>query len=78
MVSLRADVDAILDVWVPEPKATPAELAKDMVLSTLFKTITAPLLPPHERDKRHQPRESDETRAKKERTKLEAARRALL
>ena len=36
MVSLRADVDVILDVPVLKSEATPAELAKDTVLTALF------------------------------------------
>lgn len=36
VVSLRAGVDAILDARVLEPEATPAELAKDTVLTALF------------------------------------------
>lgn len=36
VVSLRADVDAIFYLRVPECEATPAEPAKDMVLAELF------------------------------------------
>lgn len=36
MASLRADVDAILDVRVLEPEAAPAELEEDTVLASLF------------------------------------------
>ena len=36
--SLRADVDAILDMRVPEPEAAPAKLAEDTVLNALFQT----------------------------------------
>lgn len=36
VASLRVDVDAILDVRVPEPEATPVELSENTVLSALF------------------------------------------
>ena len=36
VVSLRANVDSILDMWVPESEATPMDLAEDTVLSALF------------------------------------------
>ena len=79
MASLRNDVDAILNVWVLESEATPAEPAEDTVLAALFTTSTAPLPLPHERAKRHQSRESEEDRdRKKEHTELEATRRAFL
>ncbi|XP_025884999.2 uncharacterized protein [Solanum lycopersicum] len=62
VASLRADVDVILDVWVPEPKVTHVELAQDTMLS--------------ERAKRHQSRETDEAQARnKECTEFEASRR---
>ncbi|XP_027768212.1 uncharacterized protein LOC114074437 [Solanum pennellii] len=63
--SLRADIDAILDMRVPEHEAAPAELAEDTVLS--------------EHAKRHWSRESEETRSwKKDRTDMEVTRRASL
>lgn len=74
MASLRADVGAILDLRVPEPKSTPAELAEDTVLTALFTTTTASLPPPCEHAKRHRSSctsESEEARARKnERTNL--------
>ena len=79
MASLRADVDTILDVRVPESKATLAEPAKDTVLAALFTTSTTPLPPPRGRTKRHRSRESEEARSmKKECTELEATRRVSL
>ena len=36
VASLRVDVDAILDVRVPEPEAIPVELSENTVLSALF------------------------------------------
>ena len=62
LASLRADVDAILDVRLPEPKASPVELAEDTVLAALFTTITAPLPPPHERAKRHHSNRTSENK----------------
>ena len=79
MASLRADVDVILDVRVPEPEATLADPTEDTVLVSLFKTTTTPPPPPREQTKKHRSREGDEARARKrERTKLETARRASL
>ena len=54
MVSLRADVDVILDVPVLKSEATPADPTEDMVFAALFTTSTAPPPPPRERAKRHQ------------------------
>ena len=56
VASLRNDVDAILNVWVLESEATPAEPAEDTVLAALFTTSTAPLHLPHERAKRNRSR----------------------
>lgn len=60
VASLRADVDAIFDVWVPESEATLAEPTKYTVLAALFTTSTAPLPPPREHAKWHLSRESEE------------------
>lgn len=53
VVSLRAYVDAILYVRVPEAETAPAEIEEDTVLAALFTTTTAPPPPPCELAKRH-------------------------
>lgn len=58
MVSLRDNVDTILDVWVLDNGATPAEPVEDTVLAALLTTSTAPPPPQHERAKRNRSRES--------------------
>ncbi|XP_027771477.1 uncharacterized protein LOC114076530 [Solanum pennellii] len=79
VASLRADVDAILDAWVPKTEATHAESADDMVFAALFQTTAAPPPPPREHAKRHRTREGDEACARKrERTEFEVARRSSL
>lgn len=45
VLSLGADVDAMLDVRVPEPKSAPVELKEDTMFVALF--ITTTTLPPH-------------------------------
>lgn len=77
MVSLSADVDAILDAGVPDPKAIPVEPSKDTMLVALFQTTAVQPPPPRDHAKRHRTREDDESHSRKrEHTKLEVARRA--
>ena len=64
MASLKADVDTILDVRVPESKATLVEPAKDTVLAALFTTSNAPPPPPREHAKRHLSRETVKDRVR--------------
>ena len=77
--SLRADIDMILEVRVPESEAPSAELAEDTVMAALFATSDIPPPPSREHAKRRKGREEDEARArKKEHREMEAARRASL
>lgn len=82
MASLRVNVDSILDMRVPEPKAAPAELAEDAVLTVLFQTTTAPSPLTRERAKTHRSSHISESEGapamKRERLDMEAARRASL
>lgn len=79
MESLRADVDAILDMRVPDPEDAPVELAEYTVLDALFTSTIASLPLPHEHSKKYLSRDSEEACARnKERTDMEAARRASL
>lgn len=79
MASMWYDVDSILDVRVPKPEGAPAQFVEDKVLVALFTTTTALLPPQHERAKMHQSREICDARSrKKERTEMEAAKRASL
>ena len=73
--SLRADIDTILEVRVPEP----VEPVEDTVLAALFATSEIPPPSPRESAKRRRSRSKDEARArKKECREMEAARRASL
>ena len=77
--SLRADIDMILESWVPESEAPSTESAEDTVMASFFSTSKIPPPPPREHAKRRKGREEDEARArKKERHEIEAARRASL
>ena len=64
MVSLSADVDAILDAGVPDPKAIPAEPSKDTMLAALFQTTAVQPPPPRDHAKRHRTREDDESHSR--------------
>ena len=44
--SLRADLDMILEAWVPESEAPSAEPAEDTVLAALFSTVVVQPPPP--------------------------------
>ena len=74
VVSLRADVDSILEMRGPEPETTPIELVEDTVLVALFTAGTTPP-EPHERAMRHHSSHTtdgeDARVGKKERTDLE-------
>ena len=73
--NLRADIDTILEVRVPEP----VEPVEDTILVALFATSELPPPSPRESAKRRRGRSADEVRArKKERREMEAARRASL
>lgn len=75
VASLRADVDAILYMRVPELEASLAELAEDMVFAALFTTSNAPPPPPREHTRRHRSRKNKEARPrKKESTEMAATR----
>ena len=79
MASLRADMDAILEAWVPESEAPSAKPVEDTVMAALFSTTTAPSPHPYEHTKRHRSRDDDETRAgKRDHLELEAVRTASL
>ena len=79
MASLRGDVDAIIDEQVLWTESTQVEPTKDTVLAALFKTTIAPPPPPSEQTNRHRSKEGDVSCVRKrERTNLEAARRASL
>ena len=65
MVSLRAYVDAILDVRVLESEGTPVEPAEDTVLAALFTTSTTPPPSKCEHAKRHLSIKTEEDRARK-------------
>ena len=73
-MSLRADVDSILEMRRPEPETAPIELPEDTVLISLFSVPTAPL-EPCECAKRHcssRTIDGDDTRARnKERTLID-------
>ena len=69
--SLRADIDTILEVRVPEP----VEPVEDTVLAALFATSEIPPHSPRESAKRRRGRSEDQARArKKERREMEGAR----
>ena len=75
--SLRADIDTILEVRVPDSEVPSVEAAKDTVLAALFTTSEIPPPSPQESAKRRRGRAEDEAGArKKERGEIEAARRA--
>ena len=82
VMSLRAKFNGILHMRGHECETEPIELAEDTVLDALFTTLNA--LPPETREhaKRHcssrTTKGEDAHSRKKERTDLEAARRALL
>ena len=77
--NLRADIDMILKDRVPKSEAPSVEPAEDTVLAALFATSEIPPPPPREHAKRRRGRAEDEARArKKERSEMEAARRASL
>ena len=77
--SLRADIDTILEVRVPEFEAPSVEPAEDTVLAALFAIFDIPPPPPRESAKRRRGRTEDKARArKKEYRDIEAARRASL
>ena len=72
---LRADLDTIIEAWVPESEAPSVEPAKDMMMAALFATTDVPVHPPRERSKRHRTRDEDDSRSQKELHELKAARR---
>ena len=79
VASLRVDIDAILEVRVPESEAPSAEPSLDTVMATLLSTIVAPSPQPREHTNRHRSIEDDETRSRKrQHIELEDARRASL
>lgn len=76
-------MDAILEMRVTEPESTPIELAEDTVLDVLFKPPIETQLVQHPRTKRHHISHTAEANheahsRKRERTKLEQARRTCL
>ncbi|TMX03049.1 hypothetical protein EJD97_018556 [Solanum chilense] len=79
--SLRADMDNIFEMRGPEPQSAPVETTEDTVLAALFTAPIAPPPEPHEHAKRNcykNTSEGEDARThKKERTDLEAVRRAL-
>ena len=50
--SLRADMDTILEAWMPESEAPSVELAEDTMMAALFVTSEIPPPPPQEYAKR--------------------------
>ena len=77
--SLRADIDMILESWVPESEAPSAEPAEDTVMAAFFSTSEIPPPPPREHAKRRRGREEDEARSQKiEHREMETVRRASL
>ena len=79
VISLRADIDTILEARVPESEAPSVEPAEDTVLAALFATSEVPPPPPRESAKRRRGRAEDEARArKKESREMEATQRASL
>ena len=64
MKSLRADLDTILEAWVPESEAPSAEPAEDTMLADLFSIATVPPPPQQERAKWRFTRDQDESRAR--------------
>lgn len=59
VASLRADMDAIVNVGGLESESISADPAENMVLATLFTISNAPPPPPRERARRHRPREKE-------------------
>ena len=79
VVSLRSDIDMILEARVPDSEVPFAEPIKDIVLADLFTNSMIPPPPPQEHARRRRVQEEDEARAqKKELRDMEAARRASL
>ena len=64
VVSLRADIDTILEARVQDSEAPSVEPTEDTVLAALF-TTEIPPPPPRESDKRRRGRAKDEARARK-------------
>lgn len=80
MATLRSYIEDILKIRGLEPKTPPVQTVEDRVVATLFTIPTTPLLESGERTKRYRSIETsngkDAPSRKKERTDLEAARRA--